>query len=154
MTDYSKQQNTSTEEQFEKNYFFREFLFSNFFEILSRSLDFCRNVLRLVAATFPLKLTKLPSRCPEENCGFSKLFSKQERVSAERCRKWQTMCRKTHLLLGWLSFTHSKWQKLRKQLPSNSNLRKDACQKKECNIFLVTPLLSQFFYIFQKLENF
>ena len=129
---------------------FPRILFPKFFQILRRSLDFWRNVLRLVAATFPLKVTKLPSRCPEENCGFSKLFSKHERASAERWRKWQTMCRKTHLLLGWLPFNHSKWQKLRNYLPSNSNFRKDASQKKEGNIILVTPLLLQFVFIFSK----
>ena len=38
----------------------------NFSRFSRRSFDFCRNVLGAVAATLPLILTKLPSRCPEE----------------------------------------------------------------------------------------
>ena len=108
----------------------------NFSRFSTRSLDFWRNVLVLMAATFPLILTKLPSRWSDKNCGFSKLFSKHERASAKRGQYWQTIGKKTHLLRGWFSVIYSGWRKLRRQLPSSSTFWKNGFQKKECNMFL------------------
>ena len=102
-----------------------------------------------MAAKFTLLLTKLPSRCPEGKCGFSKLFSKHERSSAKRGQNWQTMVKKTHRFRTWFFYIYSKWQKLRRQLASNSNFCKDAFQLDECNKGREIPLFRQFFMFFK-----
>ena len=53
------------------------------------------------------------------------------------------------ILPGWFSFNNSRWQKLRKQLPSNSNFWKDMFQLEECIKNLEMPLFRQFFMFFR-----
>ena len=125
----------------------------NFSRFYRSSFDLWRKVLGPVAAMFLLILKKMPSRYPEENCGFWELFSKEEQASAKRWRKWQTKGRKGHLLRRCFSFNHSKWQKLKRQLPSNSNFWKDAFQKKQCNIVLDNPFAVSILFFFQKIES-
>ena len=102
-----------------------------------------------MAATFNLFLTKLPSRCPKEKCGFWKLFSKHERTSAKIGQKRQTMGKKTYRFRTWFFYIYSKWQKPRRQLASNSNFCKDAFQLDECNKSREIPLFRQFFMFFK-----
>ena len=73
-TDFSKQHYTSSEEQFDKNKIFREFFFSKNFQIFRRGLELWPSVLGLVAATFPLILIKLPSRCQKKTVCFQSCF--------------------------------------------------------------------------------